>query len=324
MRTITVSGLEKPVSVIGLGTMVFHPKTQGRDSGLLDEFVRCGGTFIDTAEVYGAVEEHGYSEMVIGTWLSSNPDAREKIVLSTKGLIPGYCRPLYPGGAKIDPAYIHKAIEGSLGRLKTSFLDMWMFHRDDPSIPVGPLVDALDEEVRAGRIKAYGASNWTTARIEEAVSYARVHGKTPMMAASDNFSLALANEPYWPNTVFVTEADRAWLSDNNFLLVAWSALGRGFFSHGDPTDHSDPDLVRTFYSAGNFKRKQRAEEFAQQKGLTMFQVALAYVLNQNFPVVALNGAQTKEHIANSAAASEVRLTAAECAWLDLSSDVRPF
>ncbi len=304
--------------------MVFHPKTQERDSGLLDAFVRCGGTYVDTAEVYGAVEGHGYSETVIGTWLGANPDMREKIVLSSKGLIPGYCKALYPGGAKIDPAFIHKAIEGSLGRLKTNYLDIWMIHRDDPELPVGPLVDALDEEIRAGRIRAYGASNWTSARVEDAIAYARAHGKTAMMSCSDNFSLALANEPYWPNTVFVTAADRAWFAEKKFLLVAWSALGRGFFSHGNPEAQSDPDLLRTFYSAGNFERKRRAAALAAERGLTMFQVALAYVLNQAFPVVALNGAQTKEHIASSAAASEVQLTAAECAWLDLFSDVSPF
>ena len=324
MRTISVAALKKPVSVIGLGTMVFHPDSQQRDFSLLDEFVRCGGTYVDTAEVYGAVEGHGYSETVIGAWLTERPDVREQIILSSKGLIPGYCEALYPGGAKIDPGSIHKAIDGSLGRLRTDYLDIWMFHRDDPSLPVGPLVDALDEEVRAGRIKAYGASNWTTARIQEAVDYARSYGKAAMMGASDNFSLALANEPYWPNTVFITEADRAWFAGNDFLLVAWSALGRGFFAKGAPDNRSDPDMVRTFYSRANFERKRRAAELGAAKELTMFQVALAYVLNQDFPVVALNGAQTPEHVASSARASEIRLTSAECAWLDLSSDVRPF
>jgi len=144
------------------------------------------------------------------------------------------------------------------------------------------------------------------------------------MAASDNFSLAEANEPFWPNTVFVAQKDRAWFAANALLLVAWSALGRGFFAHGDPHDTSNADLVRTFYSPANFERKQRAERLADAKGLTLFQVALAYVLNQDFPVIALNGTQTVAHVRSSARASDVRLTAAECAWLDLSSDVAPF
>jgi len=99
MRTITIENVDRPASVVRLGTMIFHPDTAERDFALLDAFVRGGGTFIDTAEVHGAVEEHGYSEMVIGEWLSSRPGTRERIVLASKGLIPGYCEPLYPGGA---------------------------------------------------------------------------------------------------------------------------------------------------------------------------------------------------------------------------------
>lgn len=324
MRTHSIKGLETPVSVIGLGTMIFHPDTQERDSGLLDAFVEGGGTYIDTAEVYGAVEEHGYAEMVIGEWLKSRPGVRERIVLTTKGLIPGYCAPIHPGGARIDPDSIHRAIDGSLERLKADHLDLWMFHRDDPSHPVGPLVDALDEEVGRGRIKSYGGSNWTTARIQEAIDYARANGKAEMMGSSPNFSLALANEPFWPGTVVTSAEDRRWFAANDFLLVAWSALGRGFFAKADPNDRSDADLVRVFYSDQNFARKRRAQEFAESKGMTMFEVALAYVTNQDFPVVALSGPENVEQVLSSTAAGDLQLSAAERDWLDLTSDDRPF
>ena len=323
MRTLAIAPLTKPVSVIGLGTMIFHPDTADRDFTLLEAFVDSGGTYVDTAEVYGAVEEHGYSEMVIGDWLSARSGMRERIVLASKGLIPGYCAPLYPGGATIDPASIHKAIEGSLSRLKTDYLDIWMFHRDEPSLSVGPLVDALDEEVRAGRIKAYGASNWSTARIQDAVDYARANGKAAMMSASPNFSLAVANEPFWPDTVVTDDQDRIWFASRGFLLVAWSALGRGFFAKGDPDDRHDADLVRTFYSDANFARKRRAQVLAAKKGLDLFEVALGYVISQDFPVVALNGASTPEHVASSGRAGDLRLSKAERDWLDLTSDRAP-
>ena len=169
MRTYNIAPFSVPVSTIGMGTMILHPDTKERDFALLDTFIENGGTYIDTAEVYGAVEEHGYSEMVIGDWLAARPGMREKIVLTTKGLITGYCAPLHPGGAVIDPPSIHRAVEGSLERLKTDHIDLWMFHRDRLDYPVGPLVDALDEEVKLGRIKAYGASNWSTTRIQEAI-----------------------------------------------------------------------------------------------------------------------------------------------------------
>lgn len=325
MRTFSIPLFKQPVSVIGLGTMIFHPDTRARDFSLLDAYIAGGGTYIDTAEVYGAVEEHGYSEMVIGDWLAAEPARRDRIILASKGLIPGYCAPLHPGGAVISPESIHRAIDGSLQRLKTDYLDIWMFHRDDPAQPVGPLVDALDEEVRQGRILAYGASNWGVARIEEAIEYARTHERAVMMSSSPNFSLAQANEPFWPDTVVVNKADKAWYErQRDFLVVAWSALGRGFFAQGDPADRSDADLTRVFYSDDNFARKARAEAFGAARGLSMFEIALGYVISQNFPVVALNGAQTPAEVASSARAGALQLSAAECVWLDLSADEQPF
>ena len=318
MRTIAIEGVEKPASVIGLGTMIFHPDTAARDHAILDAFVEHGGSFVDTAEVYGAVEEHGYAENVIGAWLTTDPARRDRIVLATKGLIPGFCKPLYGGdGAQISPDFIHRAIEGSLKRLQTDHLDIWMFHRDDPSLDVGPLVDALDEEVRAGRIKAYGASNWSTARIQAAIDYAQANGKAAMTCASPEFSLAQAKEPFWPNTVVTDAADRAWYAENRFPLIAWSALGRGFFVHGDPGDTSDADLVRVFYSHENFERKRRAEAMAAKKGVSLYDIALAYVVNQPFPAIALNGAGSPAHVIDSEKAGDLVLSEAERAWLDL-------
>ena len=324
MRYHDVHPLSCRVSAIGMGTMIFHPDTEERDFALLDSFIENGGTYVDTAEVYGAVEEYGYSEMVIGDWLADNPGMRERIILASKGLIPGYCAPIHPGGAKIDPDSVHKAIDGSLERLKTDHLDIWMFHRDNPEHPVGPLVDALDEEVQAGRIRAYGASNWTVSRIQEAIDYAREAGKAEIMSSSPNFSLAKANEPFWPETVTTGPEEKSWHESNNLLLVAWSALGRGFFAKAVPQDLSDADLVRVFYSDENFERKRRAEMFGEAKCMNMFEIALSYVISQSFPVVALNGAETPEQVASSARAGALLLLPAERDWLDLSSDTRPF
>lgn len=324
MRTFKIAALNKSLSVIGMGTMIFHPDTAERDFSLLDAFVKNGGTYIDTAEIYGAIEERGYAEIVIGQWLAERPDMREKIVLVSKGLVTGYCAELHPGGARVDADSIHRAIEGSLSRLQTDYLDIWMFHRDDLSQPVGPLVDALDVEVKAGRIRAYGASNWTTERIQQAVDYAHRHGKAQMIGSSPNFSLAQANEPFWPGTVSTDESDRQWFAANNFLLVAWSALGRGFFARANSEDRSDDDLVRVFYNQANFERKKRAEAFAQAKDISMFEVALSYVTSQNFPVIALNGAETVQQVVSSAKAGALKLSKKERQWLDLSADQRPF
>ena len=324
MRTFTMPSIEPPASVIGLGTMIFHPDTKERDFSLLDAYIEAGGTYVDTAEVYGAVEEHGYSEMVIGEWLAARPGMRERIILASKGLIPGYCAPLHPGGASIGPEQIHRAIGGSLARLQSDCMDIWMFHRDDPALDVAPLVDALDEEVRAGRIKAWGASNWTTARLQETLDYAAQAGKARPVASSPHFSLARAKEPYWPDTVVTDSGDRAWFARHNIPLVAWSSLGRGFFAHGREDDHGDPELVRVFYSPQNFERKKRLGDFARAKNTSIFEIALAWVVSQDFPVVALCGPQTVDEVKDCMRAGELQLTTAEREWLDLLSDRRPF
>lgn len=326
MRTFPLDAIPAPASNIGLGTMIFHPDTRERDFALLDGYVAAGGTYIDTAEVYGAVEEHGYSETVIGEWLAARRGMRARIVLASKGLIPGYCAPLHPGGASIGPAQIHAAIDGSLARLQSDSLDIWMFHRDDPALDVAPLVDALDDEIRRGRIRAWGASNWTTARLQQAIDYAAAAGKAGPIASSPHFSLARANEPYWPDTVVTDAADRAWFAANRMPLVAWSSLGRGFFAHGKEGDDGggDADLARVFYSADNFARKRRLTEFAAARGCSIFELALAWVTSQEFPVVALCGPQTVLEVADCLRAGDLQLTAAERDWLDLAADDRPF
>lgn len=323
MRTIQISGIDLPASVIGLGTMIFHPDTARRDWTLLDAFVAGGGSFIDTAEVYGAVEEHGYSEMVIGDWLAARPGMRERIVLVSKGLIPGYCAPLYDGGASIGPDQVHRAIDGSLARLKTSWLDAWMFHRDDPVQDVGPLVDALDDEIRAGRLRAWGASNWSTERLQQAIDYAHRSSKAPPAAASPQFSLARANEPYWPDTVMTSDSDREWFSAHRLPLVAWSSLGRGFFSRADPNERSDADLVRVFYSDGNFERRRRAMALAEAMDQSLFQIALAYVTSQSFPTIALCGARTVGQVTDAARSGDLVLSNDQRDWLDLSTNDPP-
>lgn len=324
MRTTTVTAIPKPISVIGLGTMIFHPRTIERDHQLLDTFVENGGTFVDTAEIYGAEEEHGYSEVVIGKWLARSTQLRDSIVLASKGLIPGTCAALHGGGAEISSSSIRSAVEGSLRRLQTDYLDVWMPHRDDPTLEVGPIVEALSAEVTAGRIRTYGASNWSTDRIAEAISYAEDHGLPMMSVASPQYSLAKPKEPYWPNTVATTVADEKWYAKRDLLLVAWSSLGRGFFAKGAPDVTDDADLVRVFYSDANFRRKARAEALAAERGISMFEVALAYITNQTFPAVALAGAASQGEVASSVAAGDISLSSAEREWLNLDSDEKPF
>lgn len=315
MRTIQINGTSKDSTVLGLGTMIFAPTKKDLCFEILENFTSHGGSFVDTAEIYGDPEQYGYSEETIGMWLEET-GKREEIVLCSKGLIPDTCEPIHPNGLDITPNHLHAAIEGSLERLRTDYLDVWLFHRDNPSYEVGPLVEACNEEIEKGHIRAYGGSNWTAARIEEANSYALAHGLQPMSLSSSHFSLAKAKEPYWPNTVVVTPQEQKWYVQNRFPLAAWSSLGRGFVAKGSPDYNEDENLVRVFYNDANFARLARAAEIGKTRGLNKIETALAYVLSQSFPTIALVGAANKAEMLSCLKAAETVLTPQELAQLE--------
>lgn len=316
MRYISIAGVEKPVSVIGLGTMIMAPHKKELSFSILDAFAQAGGTLIDTAEIYGDPEDYGYAETTVGLWLKERGN-RDQMVLMSKGCIPNTCVPLHGEGLAITPKYIHEAIAGSLERLGVEQLDLWLLHRDDPEVPVGEIVEALNQELRAGTIRAYGGSNWSIQRLQEANQYAAEHGLVGMAASSPQFSLPTAKEPFFPGTTYLDEAGRQWHRESGLPVLAWSSLGRGFLKYGTPEDESRPDLVRTFYSPENFEKLRRAEELGKRHGRTKAEIALAYVMEQDFPSVALVGPGSAAHAKECASVADLQLTKEELAWLDL-------
>ncbi len=319
MKTISIQGIEKQLSVLGMGTMIFSPKKKDLCFSILDTFVANGGTTIDTAEVYGDPEEYGYSESTIGMWLEERA-CRENVVLISKGIIPDTCKPIHPHGLQLTPQHIHAAIDGSLQRLKTDYLDMWLLHRDDETKPVGAIVDALNEEVARGRIRTFGGSNWTVRRIEEANEYGAKHALQGMSASSPHFCLAIAKEPYWPNTVVTTAADKAWFEKTTLPLLAWSSTGRGFFAKGHRDYTQDQNLVRVYYNNENFEKLRRAEELGKHKGLTRIEIAIAYTQNQKFPVISLAGPETDQQVKSCIKALETKFSQEELEFLELTRE----
>jgi len=319
MKMIRIPELNKQISALGMGTMIFAPKKKDLCFSMLDVFVSNGGTLIDTAEIYGDPEEHGYSEMTIGMWLEERK-CREKVVILSKGCIANTCKPIHPDGLEITPKHVHAAIDGSLQRLKTDYLDIWLFHRDDATKPVGPLVEALNEEIKRGRIRAFGGSNWGVKRIEEVNAYAKAHNLQGFSVSSPHFCLAQAKEPYWPGAVNTSAEDKAWYEKTGMPLFAWSSTGRGFFAKGDEKYLEDPNLVRVFYNKENFEKLRRAELLGKKKGLTRVEIAIAYLANQKFPVVSLAGPESDAQVKSCVKALETTLTKKEMQYLDLIAD----
>jgi len=301
MKYGEVPGLDKKVSRLVMGNMISDPIVT---SAMLDDFYERGGNAIDTAYVYGG----GRCEKALGWWVK-NRRIRNKVVILAKGAHTPCC----------NPDDLTRQLCESLDRLQTDYVDLYMMHRDNPDIPVGEFVDVLNKHKRAGRMLAFGASNWTLKRFKAAQDYAAKHKLAGFSAISNNFSLAEMVDAVWEGCLSAKDPQwEAYLTKTHTPLMAWSSQARGFFTgRANPKDKSDADLARCWYSKDNFRRRERAIKLAKEKGVEPINVALAWVLHQAFPTFALIGPLTIAETRSSFAALEVELTPEEVKWLNL-------
>lgn len=325
MRYGEIPGVGKRISRLVQGTMALHHRGDDEENfAILDASRAAGIDAFDTAQVYGA----GRCDAILGRWMEARGN-REEVVILAKGCHHNDAR------KRVTPFDMAADIHDSLARLRTGYIDLWMFHRDDPAVPVGPLVEAANEHLAAGRIRAYGGSNWSPARLQEANEYAAAHGLAGFAASSPNFSLAEQLESPWGDDCLTIsgpahEADRRWYAEHAMPVFAWSSLARGFLSGRLTRDNLEEQrgrieehVIRCYVSEDNWRRQERAAELAAAKGLSLPQIALAYVLSQPFESYALVASCTGEEARANAAAVECRLTPEEIAWLELRSDAAP-
>jgi aryl-alcohol dehydrogenase-like predicted oxidoreductase len=278
------------MSRLVLGTMLL---TESED-GVLDEYVRLGGTALDTARVY----EGGESERALGEWLSRQPSSlRERLVIVSKGAHPNGDR------KRVTPDEIERDLRTSV-ELLGGPVDVYLLHRDDPSVPVGTIVEALNGLREAGLIGAFGTSNWTTERIDEANAWAGANGLEGFCLSSQHLSLAVQNEEQWDDTRSANEPEMfAWHERTQTPLLAWSAQARGYFFGRDGSE-----VLRVYDNEVNRERRRRAEELGERLGFTASQVALAWALEQPFPVYACFGARTADQVREAFRALEVEVS----------------
>jgi aryl-alcohol dehydrogenase-like predicted oxidoreductase len=310
-----IGGIDRPVSRLVLGTMAYSAEPEERYAhwaGMLDAFLAAGGNMLDTANAYG----RGRSERTLGRWLGERAN-RDRVLLLDKGAHPSPDQP-----RRVTPEAIDADIAESLARLESPFIDLYLLHRDDPDVPVGPIVECLNRHIDAGRVRAIGGSNWTAARIEEANDYAAAHRLRGFTASSPNLALAVPREPLWPGCVSVDAVERAWYRERQFPLLSWSSQARGFFSGRFAPDLTevDADVTRAYYTDANWERLRRARELAARKGTTPTRIALAWVLRQPLPTFALIGPLRPEELADSLAALDIDVSPKEAAWLNLERD----
>jgi len=315
-----INNLARPLPRIICGTLMLANSDEETFS-FLDSAVSMGCNAFDTAVTYG----HGAAERVLGNWIQARGNRSEVIVI-TKGAHPA------DGVNRVDPESIKQDLAGSLDRMKTDYIDLYLLHRDDPSVPVGPIIEVLNELKQEGKITTFGVSNWTQERIQEADLYAEEHGLSPFAAASCQYSLAVQYDAPYPGTVSLrnaTDSEPEWFRTAQLPMLAWSSLARGFFSGRFTPDNletfTDPqDLIsiRCYAREDNFTRLDRALQLAGEKGVTVPQIALAWVFRQPINTFAITGAINADQLKQNVEAMEIDLTDEEVSRLDPGNEAR--
>jgi aryl-alcohol dehydrogenase-like predicted oxidoreductase len=230
----------------------------------------------------------------VGSWLARGASRRP--ALYAKGCHPPHCR----------PDLVATEVDRARMLLDADRLDVFILHRDDLSFPVSAWAEALLAEVQAGRIGAFGVSNWTVERAGELRAHLDAIGARGLRALSNHFSLARMVSPPWPGCLALSPDDLRAVGGLGMAVLAWSSLARGFFAGAD-SPHWD--------SPGNRARRDRAAELAARRGCATSDVALAYVLHQPDHVLAVVGTRSEAHLDEAIAAAAIALSPAELAWL---------
>ncbi|MHB0938224.1 MAG: aldo/keto reductase [Armatimonadota bacterium] len=307
MPYASIDGVPMPVSRLMAGAM--WAQNLPHACVLYDAFVEYGGNAFDTAWVYGG----GEADRLLGQWMKLRGNRKEVVVMA-KGAHTPFC----------DPDSLTRQFFETLERMQTDYVDIYTMHRDNPEIPAGEFIDVVNEHMRAGRIRAFGVSNWSLARVEEANAYAQAHGLRGISGVSNNFSLARMVEAPWDGCIAASDpASREWFMNTRLPLLAWSSQAQGFFALGEAPEWPSLWMARCWSSEDNFRRLARAKELAQQYGVSALNIALAYVLNQPFPTFALVGPQTPTEVRTLMPALDITLTEEEMRWLNLETERVP-
>lgn len=310
----------RPVPAVILGTAgigsvlpdaLTSSSARERALRMLDAMLDVGCDAFDLAASY----QIGGTERLFGHWLRSRRH-RERLFLIGKG---GHPLPIV-APHRVTPRALADDLEATLRRLGTEHLDLYMLHRDDPAAPLEELAQAFAAFHRAGKIGAWGLSNWAHDRIARLDALARAAGAPPVAASSPHFSLLEWSAVPWRGSVSIAgEAGRearAFHERTQLPVLAWSPLGRGAFSaHGG-------GQRATYGGAANVARRERAERLARERGVTPAQVALAYVLCQPFPAFAIAATRSPENMKKNLEAATLHLTPRDLAWLESGDEAQ--
>lgn len=322
MQLLPLPGTGLVVSPLCLGGVPFGNTITGPETfALLDRFVALGGNFIDTARIYSdwVPGEQRRSERLLGDWLQARGH-RARLVIATKGahaFIESLPTP------RSSAAEIRDDLEGSLRTLRTDIIDLYWLHRDDPARPVGHFIDLLNTFVREGKIRAFGASNWSAARLRAANDHARQSGQQGFTASQPlwNLGSAQARPPADPGLVRFDAAAWRFHRETGLAVVPYTSQAKGFFTKlALPPDRQPAGLAQDeYHTPSNLAAGRVVAGLAAARRVAPGAIVLAYLWSRPFPVVPIVGCRTVAQLEDCAAALPVRLTAAELAPLEAAA-----
>ena len=311
-RPLGRSGLQ--VSPICLGGNVFGwTADEATSFKLLDAWVDAGMNFIDTADVYSRwVPGHtgGESESVIGRWLEKS-GKRDKVVLATK-----VGKDMGDGKVGLAPAYIRSAVEASLKRLQTDVIDLYQSHDDDPMTPLADTLGAYADLIKAGKLRAIGASNFTAPRLAEALTVSKQHGLPRYECLQPLYNLV-------ERPAFEAELETVCLEHGigviNFFALASGFLSGKYRSEADLGKSPRGQGVKKYLNERGLRVLAALDVAAQRHGATPSQVALAWQIARPSITAPIASATSLEQLAGLVGAARLQLDAEALRAIDVAS-----
>lgn len=315
MKYTFIPYLDKPISQIIYGTANPCFMEGICADGFIDEILQTGITTFDTARVYGEAER------TLGNWLKKK-EKREGVVLISK-----CSHPSKNNKNRINEYEIKKDLEASLKALSTSYIDIYMLHRDNPESEVGDVIEIFNSLRASGKVRSFGVSNWTHQRIEKANEYAYKYNLIPVSVSSPHFSLAdQVQDPWGSNCVTISGHDnveaQSWYEMTQTPVIAYSSLAHGFLSGKFKSCEKeqiklylDKVGIKGYAYSVNYERLHRCEILAEKKGYSVAQIALAWSFSSKIKVIPVVTTQNIERLKEDLVALEMVLTEEELKWL---------
>jgi aryl-alcohol dehydrogenase-like predicted oxidoreductase len=293
------------VTVAGLGCNNFGIRLDATHTHeIVHAALECGINFFDTADIYGGTKSEEFLGRALG-------ERRRSVVLATKFGMPIDAQ--RKGGA---PAYIRRAVEDSLRRLTTDYIDLYQLHRPDASVPIADTLGALDDLVRAGKVREIGCSNFTAQQIREADAARRADG-VRFVSVQNEYSLLVRE----PEQAVLPEINRLGLAFLPYFPLASGVLS-GKYKKGATwptgTRLSTPEapLATRFLNDANLAVADELGEFAKQHGHSLLELAHAWLLSQRGVASVIAGATSVAQVQANVAAVSWQLTADELGTID--------